>query len=64
MHNIQVGDAVPSVTMYGASPGDKINLAEHVGTKTVVMFGVPGAFTPGCSKVTCFLKLSYRARHS
>lgn len=48
---VQVGDAVPSVTMYGASPGDKINLAEHVGTKTTVVFGVPGAFTPGCSKV-------------
>lgn len=39
------------MTMYGASPGDKINLAEHVGTKTTVVFGVPGAFTPGCSKV-------------
>jgi peroxiredoxin 5 len=46
-----VGDAVPSVNLYGATPGDKVNLAEHVGKKTVVMFGVPGAFTPGCSKV-------------
>jgi peroxiredoxin len=48
---MQVGDAVPSVTLYGATPGDEVNLAEYVGTKTVVMFGVPGAFTPGCSKV-------------
>ena len=35
----------------GESPGDKINLKEHIGNKSVVMFGVPGAFTPGCSKV-------------
>lgn len=48
---VQVGDAVPAVTLYGATPGDKVDLAEHVGSKTVVMFGVPGAFTPGCSKV-------------
>jgi hypothetical protein len=50
---VQVGDPVPSVTMYGATPGDKVNLAKHVGNKTVVLFGVPGAFTPGCSKVRC-----------
>ena len=48
---VQVGDAVPAVTVYGATPGDEVNLAEYVGAKTVVMFGVPGAFTPGCSKV-------------
>ena len=45
------GDAVPSVTVFKDSPGDKVNLSEHIGKKTVVMFGVPGAFTPGCSKV-------------
>ena len=42
---------MPAVTVYGATPGDEVNLAEYVGAKTVVMFGVPGAFTPGCSKV-------------
>ena len=45
------GDAVPSVTMFGATPNDKINLKDHIGSKKAVMFGVPGAFTPGCSKV-------------
>lgn len=40
--------------MYGATPGDAVKLKEYVGNKTVVMFGVPGAFTPGCSKVRPF----------
>ena len=47
---MQAGDDVPDVTMYGSSPKDGIKLKEHVGNKTVVIFGVPGAFTPGCSK--------------
>eukprot|EP01025_Chloroclados_australasicus_P049421 TRINITY_DN562_c0_g1_i1.p2 TRINITY_DN562_c0_g1~~TRINITY_DN562_c0_g1_i1.p2 ORF type:complete len:214 (+),score=35.42 TRINITY_DN562_c0_g1_i1:67-642(+) len=46
----QAGDAVPSATMYKTSPDDTVNLAEYVGDRTVVLFGVPGAFTPGCSK--------------
>ncbi len=30
--------------------GNKVNLEEVCAGKKVVIFGVPGAFTPGCSK--------------
>lgn len=46
-----MGDAVPSVTVFEKEPGNKLNLAELFKNKKGVLFGVPGAFTPGCSKV-------------
>lgn len=46
----QVGDAVPDVTLYEGSPSGEVKLKELVAGKKVVIFGVPGAFTPGCSK--------------
>lgn len=48
----QVGDYVPSVDLYENTPANKINLLELCNGKTVILFAVPGAFTPGCSKVT------------
>jgi peroxiredoxin (alkyl hydroperoxide reductase subunit C) len=48
---IKVGDAIPSVTVKQATaegPKD-VNLAELAAGKTLVLFGVPGAFTPTCS---------------
>ena len=50
MAPVAVGDQVPSVTLYEDSPGGKVELAELCAGKKVVIFGVPGAFTPGCSK--------------
>lgn len=50
MASIKVGDAVPSVTVFEKEPGNKLNLAELFKNKKGVLFGVPGAFTPGCSK--------------
>merc|ERR1740137_14827 len=47
---IQVGDAIPSVSVTEGTPNNKHNLAELFGDKKGVLFGVPGAFTPGCSK--------------
>ncbi|XP_015424467.1 PREDICTED: peroxiredoxin-5, mitochondrial [Myotis davidii] len=47
---IQVGDAIPSVEVFEGQPGNKVNLAELFKGKKGVLFGVPGAFTPGCSK--------------
>uniref|UniRef100_A0A8C2N1L8 thioredoxin-dependent peroxiredoxin n=1 Tax=Cricetulus griseus TaxID=10029 RepID=A0A8C2N1L8_CRIGR len=51
MARIKVGDAIPSVEVFEREPGKKVNLAELFKGKKGVLFGVPGAFTPGCSKV-------------
>merc|ERR1712168_971007 len=45
-----VGDKVLSVTLFENSPGNKVDLAELCAGRKVVIFGVPGAFTTGCSK--------------
>eukprot|EP00071_Canis_lupus_P050872 XP_533241.4 peroxiredoxin-5, mitochondrial [Canis lupus familiaris] len=50
MAPIKVGDAIPSVTVFEGEPGNEVNLAELFKGKKGVLFGVPGAFTPGCSK--------------
>ena len=47
----QVGDKVPSVDLFEKTPANKVNLSSLCEGKKVVVFGVPGAFTPGCSKV-------------
>jgi len=47
---VAVGDKVPSVALFEDSPANKVDLAELCAGKKVVVFGVPGAFTPGCSK--------------
>lgn len=48
---IQVGDTIPSVKVTAATAeGPKeVSTADVFGGKTVVMFAVPGAFTPTCS---------------
>ncbi|KAG8522671.1 Peroxiredoxin-5, mitochondrial [Galemys pyrenaicus] len=50
MAPIKAGDAIPSVVVFEKEPGNKVNLAELFKGKKGVLFGVPGAFTPGCSK--------------
>ncbi|XP_062949378.1 peroxiredoxin-5, mitochondrial [Cynocephalus volans] len=50
MARIKVGDAIPAVEVFEGEPGKKVNLAELFKGKKGVLFGVPGAFTPGCSK--------------
>ncbi|XP_077267233.1 peroxiredoxin 5 [Temnothorax americanus] len=48
---IAVGDKLPSVDLFENTPADKVNLAEAAArSKSIIVFGVPGAFTPGCSK--------------
>ncbi|MEE4193462.1 MAG: peroxiredoxin [Halieaceae bacterium] len=48
---IQVGDKVPSVTLkvMGPQGPQDITTDEVFSGKKVVLFAVPGAFTPGCS---------------
>ena len=48
----QPGDKVPSVELFENTPKEKVNLAELFAGKKGVLFAVPGAFTPGCSKVS------------
>ena len=47
----QEGDKLPSVTLFEATPNDKVDASELFAGKKGVLFAVPGAFTPGCSKV-------------
>jgi len=47
---IKAGAAIPSVALTENTPGTSVDLAELCKGKRVVVFGVPGAFTPGCSK--------------
>ncbi|XP_046388530.1 peroxiredoxin-5, mitochondrial [Ischnura elegans] len=47
---IKVGDKIPSVDLFESTPATKVNIAELSSKGKVVLFAVPGAFTPGCSK--------------
>ena len=49
--SIQVGDKIPGVTLktMGAEGPQDISTDEIFTGKKVVLFAVPGAFTPGCS---------------
>ena len=48
--SIQVGDAIPAGALHENSPATKHNPAELFASGKHVLFGVPGAFTPGCHK--------------
>ncbi|XP_013149124.1 PREDICTED: peroxiredoxin-5, mitochondrial [Papilio polytes] len=50
MAPVKVGDKLPSVDLFEDSPANKVNICELTAGKKVVLFAVPGAFTPGCSK--------------
>ena len=46
------GDKIPSVTLkrLSAEGLEDLDIAEHIRGKRVVLFGVPGAFTPACTE--------------
>ena len=48
---ISVGDKVPSATLYkmGADGTEVVSTDDYCKGRQVVIFGVPGAFTPTCS---------------
>ena len=48
---IAVGEQVPSVDIFtfGEQGPEKVNFAEYCADAKVVLFAVPGAFTPTCS---------------
>lgn len=50
---IAVGDTIPDVELRTMSPEgpQAVQTGEVLGKGKVVLFAVPGAFTPGCSKI-------------
>ncbi|MEZ5237245.1 MAG: peroxiredoxin [Acidimicrobiia bacterium] len=50
---VNVGDKVPDVEVHTMGPEGptKVRTGDVLGKGKVVLFAVPGAFTPGCSKV-------------
>jgi hypothetical protein len=53
MTEVKVGDKIPSVVLMeglGDFEKQEVNIADAIAGKKVAIFGVPGAFTPGCSK--------------
>ncbi|CAD7695773.1 unnamed protein product [Ostreobium quekettii] len=46
----KVGDELPDSTLYEGSPGGAVKIRELFAGKKGVIVGVPGAFTPTCSK--------------
>ncbi|KAI9023631.1 thioredoxin-like protein [Phycomyces nitens] len=58
---IKEGDSLPSLQVARKSPGDTVDINKLFSEKAkAVLFGVPGAFTPGCSKTHLpgFIKLA------
>lgn len=47
---IKPGDKLPTIPLFEGTPANKVNLADLFGNKKGIIFAVPGAFTPGCSK--------------
>ena len=48
---IQVGQRFPAgQTLFEGNPGGAVDVDQMLKGKKVIIFGVPGAFTPGCSK--------------
>lgn len=47
----QVGEQLPAVEVHEGEPGNKVSMDQLFKGKKGVLFAVPGAFTPGCSKV-------------
>lgn len=50
---IQIGDAVPSIPLRRLKDStiETVILSDRVKGKKVILFAVPGAFTPTCSKI-------------
>ena len=47
---ISVGDSLPAASLHETSPGDIVDPSTAFNSGKTLLFGVPGAFTPGCDK--------------
>jgi peroxiredoxin len=43
---IKVGDKIPALPLHLGFPPKKLNMADYVKGRKVVIVGLPGAFTP------------------
>lgn len=48
---IHVGDKIPTAELLEGSPSQKVTTTDLFAGKRIILFGVIGAFTSGCSKV-------------
>ena len=48
--SIAIGASLPSAELHEGTPGNPVDPAEAFATGKHIVFAVPGAFTPGCSK--------------
>jgi len=44
--SVKVGDKLPSIDLHQGFPPNKINLASYATNKSIILVGLPGAFTP------------------
>ena len=47
----QQGSPLPEIELQEGAPDKNVKLTDVFKGKKGILFGVPGAFTPGCSKV-------------
>ncbi|XP_041355056.1 peroxiredoxin-5, mitochondrial-like isoform X2 [Gigantopelta aegis] len=47
---IKVGEKLPSVVLYEGNPENKVNTSDLFSKGKCIIFGIPGAFTPTCTK--------------
>lgn len=43
---VKIGDKLPSVELHSGFPPKKVDLKEYIAKKSVIIVGLPGAFTP------------------
>lgn len=48
--SIEPGQSLPSATLHEGNPGNHVDPVELFASGKHIVFAVPGAFTPGCSK--------------
>lgn len=46
VNSIKVGDKLPSAEVHSGFPPEKIDFQKYTANKSVVIVGLPGAFTP------------------
>ncbi|PHS78564.1 MAG: peroxiredoxin [Rhodospirillaceae bacterium] len=49
---LKIGDKIPSATLFemGEEGPERVSTEDLFGGKTIILFGLPGAFTPTCSE--------------